>query len=93
MANEKQNWYTNHDGSLGNVVENKWTELLIDMHLYITIPNSVGMILVSTLGAMLCALIISGLFAHPRIFKDAFKLRLSSGTRLEQVDINNQLSV
>ena len=93
LANEKQDWYVNHDGSLGNVVESKWTDFLIDMHLYLTIPNSVGMMLVSTLGAMLCALIISGLFAHPRIFKDAFKLRLSSGTRLEQVDIHNRLSV
>ena len=69
LANEKQDWYVNHDGSLGNVVESKWTDFLIDMHLYLTIPNSVGMMLVSILGAMLCALIISGLFAHPRIFK------------------------
>ena len=56
LANEKQDWYVNHDGSLGNVVESKWTDFLIDMHLYLTIPNSVGMMLVSILGAMLCAL-------------------------------------
>ncbi|MCG8414431.1 MAG: PepSY domain-containing protein [Pseudomonadales bacterium] len=93
MANERQDYLVTPDGTLGEPVESKWTDFLIDMHLYLTIPGTFGLILVSTLGAMLCALIISGLLAHPRIFKDAFKLRLGPGSRLEQVDIHNRLSV
>jgi len=93
MANERQDYLVLSDGSLGGPVETKWTDFLIDMHLHLTIPGSFGLILVSTLGAMLCALIISGLLAHPRLIKDAFKLRLGPGSRLEQVDIHNRLSV
>ena len=93
MANERQDYLVNSDGTLGAPLETKWTDFLIDMHLYLTMPGSFGMILVSTLGAMLCALIISGFLAHPRLIKDAFKLRLGPGSRLEQVDIHNRLSV
>ena len=93
VANEEHDWYVDSQGNLTGLVESKWTDFLINMHVYLTIPSSLAIILVSTLGAMLCALIISGLFAHPRIFKDAFKLRLGSGSRLEQVDIHNRLSV
>lgn len=93
VANEEHDWYIDSKGNLTGLVESKWTDFLINMHVYLTIPSSLAIILVSTLGAMLCALIMSGLFAHPRIFKDAFKLRLGSGSLLQQVDIHNRLSV
>jgi hypothetical protein len=31
--------------------------------------------------------------AHPRIFKDAFRLRIGGSVRLEQADLHNRLSV
>lgn len=93
LANERQEWFIDSDGTLGEAVSHPWTEFLINMHVYLTVPGTAGLILVSMLGAMLCALIVSGILAHPRIFRDAFKLRLGKGTRLEQVDIHNRLSV
>jgi uncharacterized iron-regulated membrane protein len=51
------------------------------------------MIVVSALGAMLVGLVVSGLFAHPRLFRDAFNLRLKGSALLEQVDMHNRLSV
>lgn len=83
----------NPDGSLGEPAGHPWTHLLTDLHLYLHLPTSWGMILVSALGAMLCALIISGLLAHPRLFKDAFHFRRKGNTRLEQTDLHNRLSV
>lgn len=83
----------NPDGSLGESAEHPWTHLLTDLHLYLHLPSSWGMILVSALGAMLCALILSGLLSHPRLFKDAFHFRRKGNARLEQTDLHNRLSV
>lgn len=93
IATEDESWFLNADGSLAEAERNDWTEMLLDLHLYLHLPESWGMILVSALGAMLCALIISGLVAHPKIFKDAFNFRTKGSRHLEQADIHNRLSV
>lgn len=93
LATENESRFVNRDGSLGAAERNDWTELLLELHLYLHLPESWGMILVSALGAMLCALIVSGLVAHPRIFRDAFNFRLKGSRLLEQADIHNRLSV
>lgn len=93
LATENESWFVNRDGSVGAAERNDWTELLLNLHLYLHLPESWGMILVSALGAMLCALIVSGLVAHPRIFRDAFNFRLRGSRLLEQADIHNRLSV
>ncbi|MQA92358.1 MAG: PepSY domain-containing protein [Gemmatimonas sp.] len=93
VSNEERGWFVEADGSLGDPVVHDWTHFLIDTHLYLTLPETFGIVLVSALGALLVGLIVSGLFAHPRLFKDAFHLRLRGGGRLEQVDIHNRLSV
>lgn len=93
IASENESWFLNADGSVGSAERNDWTEMMLDLHLYLHLPESWGMILVSALGAMLCGLIISGLLAHPRIFRDAFSLRTNGSRHLEQADIHNRLSV
>lgn len=93
LATEDESWFVNRDGSIGAAERNDWTALLLDLHLYLHLPESWGMILVSALGAMLVALIVSGLIAHPRIFRDAFNFRLNGPRLLEQVDLHNRLSV
>ena len=93
MRTQDESWFINPDGSAGEPVAANWTDFLIDMHVYLTLPRTYGIILVSALGAMLCALIISGFLSHPGLIKEAFKLRLGGGTRIEQVDIHNRLSV
>ena len=93
ISTEERGWFLNEDGSLGQAVNHDWTHMLINLHLYLHLPASFGMIVVSTLGALLCGLVVSGLLAHPRIFKDAFLLRLGGSRHLEQADIHNRLSV
>ncbi|MCP8897713.1 PepSY-associated TM helix domain-containing protein [Gilvimarinus xylanilyticus] len=93
VASDDGSYFVNADGSLGDKVDTPWTQLLIDLHLYLHLPKSFGMIVVSILGVMLCGLIISGFLSHPRIFKDAFTLRPKAAPRLSQADWHNRFSV
>jgi uncharacterized iron-regulated membrane protein len=93
VSTEEHGRFVNPDGSLGPVVGHDWTHMLIYLHLYLHLPESFGMIVVSALGALLCGLIVSGFLAHPRLFKDAFLLRLGGSRHLEQADLHNRLSV
>lgn len=93
VATENTGWFVQPDGTLGETTRHDWTHLLTNLHLYLHLPITWGMIVVSLFGALLCGLIVSGFIAHPRIFKDAFALRWQGGGRLEQVDIHNRLSV
>ncbi|MEX2496023.1 MAG: PepSY-associated TM helix domain-containing protein, partial [Woeseia sp.] len=93
LATENESWFVRADGSLAEPERNGWTEMLLDLHLYLHLPHAWGMVLVSALGAMLVALIVSGLVAHPKIFKDAFNFRTRGSRHLEQADIHNRLSV
>jgi uncharacterized iron-regulated membrane protein len=92
VSGETDGWFINRDGSRGPRVDHEWTHLLTDLHLYLHLPESWGMIAVSALGALLCGLIVSGFLAHPRLFRDAFSLR-SGARQLTQTDIHNRLSV
>jgi len=93
VAGDEKEWFVNQDGSLGEKVKEGWTHMLKGLHIKLHLPQTFGLIVVGSLGAMLCGLIFSGLIAHPRIFKDAFTLRLGGNKRLEQADIHNRLSV
>lgn len=93
VSTDNMGWFVNRDGSLGERAAHDWTHLLVDLHLFLHLPESFGMIVVSLFGVILCGLIVSGLFSHPRLFKDAFSLRLRGSKRMEQVDIHNRLSV
>lgn len=86
-------WFVTPDGSLIEPIAHDWTHMLVNLHLYLHLPQTLGLTIVGALGALLCALIVSGFFAHPRIFKDAFKLRFGGSRHLEQADIHNRLSV
>jgi uncharacterized iron-regulated membrane protein len=93
VANETAAWLIDSEGNLAEREHHPLTHLLTDVHLYLTLPESWGMILVSSLGALLLGLIVSGLLAHPRLVRDAFLLRWGRGDRLEHVDLHNRLSV
>ncbi|MGE0625572.1 MAG: PepSY-associated TM helix domain-containing protein [Pseudomonadales bacterium] len=93
ISSENGGWFLNPDGSLGSAVSHDWTHMLIHLHLYLHLPETFGMVVVSALGALLCGLVVSGFVAHPRLFKDAFVLRLGGSRHLEQADIHNRLSV
>jgi len=93
VTNGEQERFTQADGALVEAPAEGWTHMLRELHMHLHLPQSLGLILVSAIGAMLLALIVSGLFSHPRLFKDAFKLRLGGSRRLEQADLHNRLSV
>lgn len=63
------------------------------LHMYLTLPEALGLIVVGIAGAALLALIISGVLAHPRVFRDAFTLRWGGSKRLQEADLHNRLSV
>lgn len=83
----------NADGQMTGEYETPWNDFLIHLHYYLNLPTSFGMILVAILGVMLLAMTISGLLAHPRIFRDAFRLRRQGQARLVQADLHNRISV
>jgi len=85
--------YINEDGSLGPDATDDLSGLLTGLHINLHLPVNIGVIVVSAIGALLCALIITGFLSHPSIVKDAFKLRAGGKGRLGQVDMHNRLSV
>lgn len=85
--------YINQDGSLGPDVVDDLSGLLTGLHINLHLPINIGVVIVSAIGALLCALIITGFLSHPSIVKDAFKLRAGGQGRLGQVDLHNRLSV
>ncbi|KCZ86119.1 iron uptake protein [Hyphomonas adhaerens MHS-3] len=69
------------------------THFLTELHYALHLPWQIGFIVVGILGVLLVALIVGGALALPRMFRDAFTLRLGSGRRLARVDIHNRLAV
>lgn len=85
--------FVRDDGTLGKVEAAPWTQMLIDLHYYLHLPKNFGMILVSVCGALLLALIVSGVLAHPRIVRDAFRFRRGGNGTQANIDLHNRLSV
>lgn len=93
ISGDDQEWFINQDGSLSEPPIEGWTHFLKELHINLHLPQTFGIILVGALGAMLCGLIVTGILAHPRIFKDAFIWRPKGSRRIAQVDLHNRLSV
>ncbi|MXO70968.1 PepSY-associated TM helix domain-containing protein [Alteraurantiacibacter buctensis] len=73
--------------------ENAWSEFLYALHYTLNLPALVGITIVGALGAMIVALAVTGLIAHPRIFRDAFRLRARNQGGVAMSDWHNRLSV
>src|SRR3546814_13053298 len=58
---------------------------------YTTLFRSRGIFLVGLIGVALLSSLVSGILAHPRIFRDAFHLRLGGSKRLQEADLHNRL--
>jgi len=86
-------WYLNQDGSFSDPVTSNWTGMLQDLHTNLHLPHIIGSTLVGFLGIILFSLIISGIFSHPKLFKDVFLLRRTRTNRLKNTDWHNRLSI
>lgn len=93
VANDKDTWIADETGAIAGPLKHEWTHFLLNLHIYFHLPGVVGLTVVGVLGAMMVGLIVSGFLAHPRIFRDAFALRLSGAKRLAEADLHNRLSV
>ena len=70
-----------------------WTEFITRLHINLHLPRTWGGFLVGLIGVALLSSLISGILAHPRIFRDAFHLRLGGSKRLQEADLHNRLGV
>ena len=86
-------WYVDASGRLVAREGHGWTDFMVAMHEYLHLPVTWGMILVGALGVMLCALVTTGVLAHPRIVRDAFCLRSRHDAQLARADWHNRLGV
>lgn len=85
--------YVDSDGRAAGAEAHAWTEFLVNLHTYLHLPMTIGIILVGALGVMLAALAITGVVAHPRILRDAFRLRARGNRQLAHADWHNRLGV
>ncbi|MGF1607596.1 MAG: PepSY-associated TM helix domain-containing protein [Rhodothalassiaceae bacterium] len=86
-------WFADAHGRLLAPERHPFTQFVLDLHYYLHLPAAGGLVVVGLFGVIMVALAVSGLLAHPRIFRDAFRLRLGAGPRLFWADIHNRLSV
>lgn len=81
------------DGRLLGPLKTPFADFVDSLHMYLCLPATAGLILVGLIGAALLSLLISGVLAHPRIFRDAFALRWGGARRLQEADLHSRLSV
>lgn len=88
----EQEWLADGTGAL-RPLRTPFTDFVTDLHMTLTLPGPWGSLAVGAAGAALLSLIVSGVLSHPRIFRDAFRLRLSGSRRLREAELHNRLSV
>jgi uncharacterized iron-regulated membrane protein len=86
-------WIADADGKLRLREEAPWSEFIGDLHTQLHLPRTLGAFIVGLIGVALLSSLISGLLAHPRIFKDAFAFRWGGSKRLQEADLHNRLGV
>ena len=86
-------WFIDETATLGEPIDHGFSEFLIDMHYYLHLPSTLGLIVVGLMGVMMLALVLSGFLAHPRVFRDAFRSHKPGNGQLSLADRHNRLSV
>ncbi|PCI53266.1 MAG: peptidase [Alphaproteobacteria bacterium] len=88
-----EQFYVDAQGEVSVASRHKWSDFLFDLHYYLHLPHSFGMLVVAIFGVFLFGMSVSGFLAHPSIFKDAFAFRRSKSEQIKQTDLHNRLSV
>ena len=89
----EERWALDETGTALTKFDTPFVAFLKGLHIHLHLPRTYGLIVVGLSGVALLGAIFSGLLAHPRIFKDAFSLRIGGAKRLQEADIHNRLSV
>ncbi|ANC50496.1 peptidase [Aurantiacibacter atlanticus] len=93
ITTDTQAVHVAQDGSIVAPEENAWAEFLLALHYRLNLPAIAGMTIVGIMGAMMLSLSLSGILAHPRIFRDAFRLRARRRDQTALADWHNRLAV
>ncbi len=89
----QMSWFADASGTLAGRAEAAWTRFMTDLHIYLHLPRSWGIFVVGLTGVALLSSLISGVLAHPRMFKDSFHLRWGGSKRLQEADLHNRIGV
>ncbi len=81
------------DGVPAGPAATPWSLFITELHEELSLSSPYGSVIVGISGVALLAAIGTGLLAHRRIFRDAFRLRLGGTARLEAADLHNRISV
>lgn len=93
VSTDREKMLLRADGSIAGPQQNAWSDFLLALHYTLNLPGLVGLTVVGALGVMILALSLSGVVAHPRIFRDAFLLRARDRSGLGLADWHNRMSV
>ncbi len=93
VTTDTQAVHVDSNGSIALPEENGWSEFLYGLHYKLHLPTLVGITIIGALGVMIVVLAITGVIAHPKIFRDAFRLRAQQGGGIAIADWHNRLSV
>ena len=92
-AAQDSQYLADADGAIVDGAAFAWTEFITRLHINLHLPRTWGGFLVGLIGVALLSSLISGILAHPRIFRDAFHLRIGGSRRLQEADLHNRLGV
>lgn len=92
-GDHRKTWFADASGALAGRAETAWTQFMVDLHIYLHLPRNWGMFIVGLTGVALLSSLISGVLAHPRVFKDSFHLRWGGSKRLQEADLHNRIGV
>lgn len=90
---EERAWFLDATGAVAGPAETPWSNFLARLHIYLHLPQAWGIFVVGLTGVALLSSLISGMFAHPRIFRDAFSLRIGGSRRLQEADLHTRIGV
>jgi uncharacterized iron-regulated membrane protein len=93
VTTDHQAVHVDTEGKVAGPEENAWTEFLDQLHYQLHLPSTLGLIIVGIFGVMMVMLSVSGIIAHPRIFRDAFRLRARDKGGVGLADWHNRLGV
>lgn len=80
-------------GHLGQEVSEAFSHFQSRLHILLHLPRNIGGFIVGLTGVALLSSLVSGILSHPRVFRDAFSLRIGGNKRLQEADIHNRISV